>query len=382
MNALTILNFVKPKLRYLFLIYTAFLLYTNSKISRSLSCSLLLLDVFLIIYTFIVLKKSHANKYNNSFFIISISVYSFIWLLGSCDNIYYFVLLDDLFDIKDVKRRRNFLIFHASVFAFVICFRELSKQSLSKSVYDIAFLFLLYGLIIVTFFSVHKLRWDRDKLKILNSNLMEYSFKEREFLISNERNRISQELHDSIGHSLMALSMNVRYLKAIKDTQKIDKEIDDIDYLVKESIDTLRSTVYNLKKLDKDLCFQKQVKNIIKKFNELGIVKINFDCDEEIENSSLHIKNVLLTTIKEGITNGLKHGDPTEINISVELISSDENVPLIRLIIKNNGHGCKKIVKSHGLNGITERIENVNGTVEFKSPKNKGFIIEALIKKN
>ncbi|PJI08977.1 MULTISPECIES: sensor histidine kinase [Clostridium] len=373
---------VKPKIRYLFLMYTAFLLYTNSKIISTRSSILILLDAFLIIYTFITLNKNHDKQYSNSFFIISICIYSLIWIFGHCDNIYYFILLDDLFDIKNSKRRNIFLIFHASIFAFIICFKSLSEESFSNSINDIAFLFLIYALIIITYFSIHKLRWDRDKLKILNSNLIEYSFKEKEFLISNERNRISQELHDSIGHSLMALSMNVRYLKAIKGTQKMDKELDDIDDLVKESIDTLRNTVYNLRKLDENLCFNEQVKNIINKFNELDIVKINFDCDKSIENTSVHIKNVLLTTIKEGITNGLKHGNPNEINISVESITSNKNVPLIKLLITNNGTGCKNIIKSHGLNGITERIESVNGSVTFKSPNGKGFIIEALIKGN
>lgn len=384
MNKLiTLWNFIRTKIRYLFLICTALLLYTNNKSNHILSAFLILLDVFLIIYTFvelnIVYAKNYKKDYKNSFFIISIFIYSLIWILGNCDNIYYFILLDDLFHIKDNRRRIKFLILHASIFAFIICFRELSSKNLSNSIYNIIFAFLIYALTFITFYSIHKLRLDRDKLKILNTNLIEYSFKEREFLISNERNRISQELHDSIGHSLMALSMNIRYLKAIKDTNKIDKELNDIDALVKESIDTLRNTVYNLRKLDEDFNFQKQVKNIIQKFNELGIVKINFDCTLAIENESPHIKDILLTTIKEGITNGLKHGNPSEINISVELTVSDKDISLIKLLIINNGQGCKNIIKSHGLNGITERIKSVNGTVKFQSPKSKGFIIEALI---
>lgn len=382
-NLITIWNNLKFRIRYLLLIYTAFLLHADNNINRTYSIILILLDIFLLIYTFIELNKNHvqtSNKdYSNSFFIISISIYALIWLLGRCDNLYYFILLDDLFHIKNIKRRTKFFIFHASIFAFIICFKELPLKNLSNTIYNIAFIFLIYGLTFISFYSVHKLRWDRDKLKILNTNLIEYSFKEREFLISNERNRISQELHDSIGHSLMALSMNIRYLKAIKGTNKINNELDDIDNLVKESIDTLRNTVYNLRKLDEDFNFQKQVKNIIQKFNELGIVKINFDCNPAIENESQHIKDILLTTIKEGITNGLKHGNPSEINISVELTVSDKDISLIKLLIINNGQGCKNIIKSHGLNGITERIKSINGTVKFESPKNKGFIIEALI---
>ncbi|MFL0249275.1 sensor histidine kinase [Clostridium neuense] len=378
---LTIWNFIKTKTRYLLLIYTGIILYTNYKSTSPYWLFLILLDIFLIIYTFIELNKNHSKECNIYFYLISISIYSVIWLLGNCDNIYYFVLLDDLFEIKDYRRRNYFLTFHAAMFVLVIFSRQLLRKSFFSSISSLLYIFLIYGLIFITFLLIHKLRWDRDKLKLLNSDLIEYSFKEREYLISSERTRISQELHDSIGHSLMALSMNVRYIKAIKDKKEIDEELDNIDILVKESIDTLRTTVYNLRKLDEASNFQEQVRNIIKKFNELNMVRINFDCDSEIENESQYMKNILLTTIKEGITNGLKHGDPSEINISVELIISDNNSTLIKLLITNNGQGCKNIIKSHGLNGITERIESVHGTVNFKSPKSKGFIIEALIPK-
>lgn len=378
---LTIWNFIKTKTRYLLLIYTGIIIYTNYKSTSSYWLFLILLDIFLIIYTFIELNKNHSKECNIYFYLISISVYSIIWLLGNCDNIYYFVLLDDLFEIKDYKRRNYFLTFHAVMFAIIIFSRELLRKSFFKDISSLLYIFLIYGLIFITFLLIHKLRWDRDKLKLLNSNLIEYSFKEREYLISSERTRISQELHDSIGHSLMALSMNVRYIKAIKDKKEIDEELNNIDTLVKESIDTLRTTVYNLRKLDETSNFQEQVKNIIKKFNELNMVRINFDCDKSIENTSVHIKNVLLTTIKEGITNSLKHGDASEINISIELITSLEGIPIIKLFITNNGKGCKSIVKSNGLSGITKRIEDVHGRVEFKSPKNKGFTIEALIPK-
>lgn len=378
-NYLKMWNFLKYKIRYLLLIYTGIRLYRAPFQSTYYKFFLILLDTFLIAYTFIELSKKQSKEHKVYFYLISILIYSAIWILGNTDNIYYFILLDDLFEIKNHKKRNYFLVLHGFMFIIIISSKELLSKNFPGNLSSLLYIFLIYGLIIITFLLIHKLRWDRDKLKLLNSDLIEYSFKEREFLISSERTRISQELHDSIGHSLMALSMNVRYIKAIKNKKAIDEELENIDTLVKESIDTLRNTVYNLRKLDENFNFKEEVKSIIKKFNELGILKINFDCDATIENESEHIKYILLTTIKEGITNGLKHGDPSEINISVESIISNEDIPLIKLLIKNNGQGCKDIVKSNGLTGITKRIEDVHGTVEFKSPKNKGFSIEALI---
>jgi signal transduction histidine kinase len=168
--------------------------------------------------------------------------------------------------------------------------------------------------------------------------------------------------------------MNIRYLKALEDKGKIQNEINEIDNLVKESIETLRSTVYNLKELDEDLNLKEEIKELTKKFNELNLVNINFDCSNDINFSSNNIKNVLLSTIKEGITNSLKHGNPSTINISIRLINDN-----FELILSDNGEGCKFINKSNGLNGITERIKKFSGQVAFSSSINKGFTIKALI---
>jgi signal transduction histidine kinase len=86
------------------------------------------------------------------------------------------------------------------------------------------------------------------------------------------------------------------------------------------------------------------------------------------------VEDILLTTINEAITNSLKHGNLTTIDISLEIINDD-----LHMIIKDNGEGCKSINKSNGLNGITARIKRINGNVSFTSPMNKGFTIKVLI---
>jgi signal transduction histidine kinase len=77
---------------------------------------------------------------------------------------------------------------------------------------------------------------------------------------------------------------------------------------------------------------------------------------------------------EEGITNSLKHGNPSTIDISIEIIND-----VLQLLITDNGEGCKFINKSNGLNGITERIQKINGEITFISSINKGFTIKALI---
>lgn len=366
-------NIIKPVVRYLILVYTGLQLLIYHNNCRINFILLFILEILLIIFTFIYMHNKTRKKTDKKFLVISMLVFMFMCTMGSTDITYYFVLMDDIFEIPEFKLRMKFILFHFCVFLLfnVLTF---SNKSITHTIHDVIVTTLFYMLVLFIFSLVHNCKYERDKLKILNSNLIEYSFKERDYLLSQERTRISQELHDSIGHSLMALSMNIRYLKALEDKEKIQNEINEIDNLVKESIETLRSTVYNLKELDEDLNIKEEIKELTKKFNELNLVKINFDCSNDINFSSNNIKNVLLSTIKEGITNSLKHGNPSTINISIRLINDN-----FELILSDNGEGCKFINKSDGLNGITERIKKFSGQVAFTSSINKGFTIKALI---
>jgi signal transduction histidine kinase len=172
----------------------------------------------------------------------------------------------------------------------------------------------------------------------------------------------------------MALSMNVKYIKAIKDREKINHEINELESLISKSIQSLRETVYNLRKLDENFSLHNEITSIISKFNKLNIIKITLDYDNNIEKSSIAIKNILISTIKESITNSLKHGNSAKIFISIKLIRNT-----IKLIIKDNGDGCSCIIKSEGLAGIENRFKTFNGTINFITSPNKGFTITASI---
>lgn len=286
------------------------------------------------------------------------------------------MILDDIFDNYKANMKISLTVFHFAMCMLsttikITLFEKSSLESLLETLLVVA---AYYGMILFAFMVVHKNREERDELKLLNCKLIDYSFKERDYLISEERSRISQELHDSLGHLLMALSMNVKYLSALDDKEKIKEELLDVSSLVDESIKTLRSTVYSLKKLDENFNLYEELISLISKFISLDMIKINLNYDHEIENIKGSLKNILLVTVKEAVTNSLKHGLASIIDINIK-IDKDH----ISLKIHDNGVGCKNIEKSTGLLGISDRFLKAKGKVSFKSSINKGFFIEALL---
>jgi signal transduction histidine kinase len=300
-------------------------------------------------------------------------------LLNSNNNFilfYYFFILDNVFEFDSRETRRALIFCHMSGFMLYLLVDNIliNKIPFYTDVSSYVFCSFVYIMVLFVYICIHEYRYEMNNLKMLNCSLIDYSFKEREHLVLNERNRISQELHDSLGHSLMALSMNVKYIKAIKDREKINHEINELESLISKSIQSLRETVYNLRKLDENFSLHNEITSIISKFNKLNIIKITLNYDNNIEKSSIAIKNILISTIKESITNSLKHGNSAKIFISIKLIRNT-----IKLIIKDNGDGCSCIIKSEGLAGIENRFKTFNGTINFITSPNKGFTITASI---
>lgn len=292
-------------------------------------------------------------------------------------QVYYFFLLDDIFNMGSGKTQKSLIAVHGAGFFGVSIVRlVLQDRGTQQCLKDILLLIACYGLVLFIFAVVHYFKAEQARLKVLNGDLIAYSFEEREYLLAKERSRISQELHDSIGHSLMAVLMNVRYLKAIqtKSQEEKDRQIDEIEELLKECVSNLRSSVCSLRELDETIDLQKEIGRIIDKFDQLGLVKINLSYDDEVNAFTGRVKSVLFKTIREGITNSIRHGGATFVQISIRRLEKQ-----VELIVKDNGSGCADIRKSFGLNGIVERVRETGGEVWFLSAKNKGFTIKALL---
>ena len=214
------------------------------------------------------------------------------------------------------------------------------------------------------------------KLKLANIKLQEYSLKIEEVAILNEGTRISQELHDSLGHSLMALAMHLEFAKKIFTTkpEKVEDVLLQSEKIAKSSINDLRKAVTLLNSDYKIKDFDASLDKLIHNFYLFSNLKITLNKNENINDLTPLVKTSIYKTIQESITNSLKHGNSTEINIKIKL--TDQN---LELIITDNGIGCNNIVKSNGLNGIENRINSLGGETYYFSHNNLGFGIKMFI---
>ncbi|MGL5822699.1 MAG: sensor histidine kinase, partial [Sarcina sp.] len=238
--------------------------------------------------------------------------------------------------------------------------------------YSNIFPFLVTILIVSLFTLRAKGKKDINKLnrelESQNKKLQEYAAQIEDLTILNERNRIAQELHDSLGHYLMAISMHIDVLDKVKSfPEKSEEILGKTKILVKDSIKELRTTVFELKEMKKSSILSESLNELIDNFSSLDDINFNLNIDKEIESYSPFIKDIIYKTVKEAITNGIKHGKASSFEISIQIKNG------IEFYIKNNGISPTTIVKSNGLIGIEKRLELSRGTVEFISKD--GFTI-------
>lgn len=323
-------------------------------------------------------KSYRLVLYSLSFILSSGINACFIYkIAGEGTSIYSIVLLIDILMFAE-KVPAFLLILNFITYCIPRKIKYSSEGNLSLEQIFLNYLGMFIVIFIMRSLFVEKMKAEKlnNELKNANLKLKEYSEKIEELTVSKERTRIAQELHDSIGHSLIALSMNLEYAENVVDINRENakKAINKAHAMTKNCIVKLREVVSVLKEDSSvdNLC--SSINKLFENFSANEKYKFNLKMDDNIEKEMPNIKSCIYKTVMEGITNGIKHGKAKEFDI--EIFKDGGNI-LVK--VSNNGIGCSSIKKSNGTLGIEKRITDLNGTVEFYSKSEIGFTIDAKI---
>ncbi|BDU51319.1 sensor histidine kinase [Haliovirga abyssi] len=187
-------------------------------------------------------------------------------------------------------------------------------------------------------------------------------------------NLVARELHDILGHSL---TLVINLLESSKIYFNKNRELS--NNLINESIKILNLGYNDLKKsLNNKVTKEKNSDDLkeellllINRFKQAGL-NIKFS----ISGENTLFCNKKYTFIKkicqEALTNSLKYSDTKAVFLSVKFKNKKSQINII-----DSGKGCDNIIKGTGLNSMEYRVKEFNGTFNYTSEKNQGFIIYA-----
>ena len=189
----------------------------------------------------------------------------------------------------------------------------------------------------------------------------------------NERNYIAQKMHDSLGHRITGSIMQLEVTREVMDTnmdlskQCLNNAIDNL----KEGMDEIRGFLKNIKPKSKDISIE-SIRELLQKFQFETSILTNLNIQGSLENVKPIHMEVITENIKEAMTNICKYSSASRMSVSFFVYGK-----VLRVEIKDNGVGCKKVVKNLGLIGMEERMQKINGKIGFSS--DNGFLINMVI---
>ena len=182
-----------------------------------------------------------------------------------------------------------------------------------------------------------------------------------------ERERISRELHDTLGHHLTALSLDLE-AASHRAQDKALVQIERAQSVTKLLLSDLRQVVGALRSED-PMGLAQALRTLVA---GVAAPEIHLLIAEDLAIDDPMRAHTVLRCVQEIITNAMRHAAAE--NLWIELERTDSGI-MIRA--RDDGRGAKEVQPGHGLTGMRERLEHVGGTLEIETQPAKGFRIAA-----
>jgi signal transduction histidine kinase len=184
-----------------------------------------------------------------------------------------------------------------------------------------------------------------------------------------ERLRISRDLHDSLGHHLTALSVQL----ALAEKLAVGRAADPVAKaraIARESLADVRRVVNATRSFVGD--------DLVAALRAIaaGIPtpRITVRAEGDLPEGSDESNHAVFRCVQEAITNSVKHAAARQV--WVDITSSREGMDVR---IRDDGRGVRVLRLGRGLQGIQERASQVGGGVEFTSKPGQGFEVHVSV---
>jgi signal transduction histidine kinase len=206
-----------------------------------------------------------------------------------------------------------------------------------------------------------------DALADLNAELRATQRLLEESTRSDERLRLSRELHDVAGHKLTALKLHLRALH--RDPAFAGNEALGVSLqLADELLADIRAVVSEMRQHD-GIQLGEALAALAR---PLPGVRIELQGAEQARVASVAQAEALLRFAQEGLTNALRHGNGTRVRIDVR-----QDGDALLMAIEDDGRGRLPLVEGNGLIGMRERLAAFGGSIAIDDVEPRGLRLRA-----
>jgi signal transduction histidine kinase len=182
-----------------------------------------------------------------------------------------------------------------------------------------------------------------------------------------ERSRIAREIHDSLGHTLTALNVQIELAQKLqqRDPVRAGQSIDIAQTLATQCLQDVRHAVHSMQ--DRTIDLNTAIQTLIQPLQNHADVK--FDVYLKFPALPPTFSHQIYCIIQEGLTNIQRHAQATHVHLQGELIHDQ-----IVVTLQDNGLGFDRdrATSGFGLRSMTERATSLGGHLTIASAPEQG----------
>jgi len=214
----------------------------------------------------------------------------------------------------------------------------------------------------------------RTALAEANQRLRDHASQVEELATTKERNRLAREIHDSLGHYLTVVNVQIGAAQAIleQDRPRALDHLAKAQALTQEGLAEVRHSVASLRaSLTESRPLPEALAKLAEQWNTAGL-RIKFVVAGTIRPLTPPVNLTLFRAAQEALTNVGKHAQATSVDLYLDY--RDERA--VQLRVKDNGVGSDNSEGGFGLLGVRERVQQLSGAVHVRTRAGEGFALE------
>lgn len=211
------------------------------------------------------------------------------------------------------------------------------------------------------------------ELEDKNKQLRDYALRVEDLAVTEERNRLAREIHDSIGHALTVVNIQMEAARTVFDSDpaKARASLEAAQAYTRQGLKEIRLAVNALR--DDSLVqrsLEASINALIEQARQNGLAA-ELRLSGDIRPLSSALEHTVLRAVQEALTNTLRHASAQ--SFSVDLAFHSEQV---ELVISDDGVGAEPAqLKGFGLLGLRERVGHHGGDSRIETRLGHGFAI-------
>ena len=194
-----------------------------------------------------------------------------------------------------------------------------------------------------------------------------------ELAAANERNRMAREIHDTLGHYLTVIHVQLEAARAVigNEPERGLLAINRAQALAKDGLAAVRQSVKALREDSRVEGIAEQLESIVEAVRDESFTA-TFSANGTPRPVAAPVALALHRTALEALTNVRRHASASEVDMVLAFRPDGR----VNLRVNDNGRGASDLQGGFGLKGIRERAEQLGGSVAFHTDNGHGFTLD------